>query len=415
MSDESQWRWLRVFAPIWAGQAMSLLGSQIASFALIWWMTVTTGSATVLATATMVAVLPGVLLGPLIGAYVDRWDRKTVMIISDLATAIAAAALGLLFLTGAIEIWHIYVSSFIRGVGGYFHLAAMRAATTLLVPERHFTRVAGLNQMLTAGIGLLSPPLGALAVTLAPIHTLMWLDVVTALIAIAPLLLVTVPSPPARTQQTHILQDLKESFAFVGTWRGLVLLTVSSVILNFLLAPALALGPLLATKQFGGGALEIAWITAAMSAGILTGGALITIIGGFKNQIATSIWGVIGMGIAGLAPAFALPDQLWLAVAGLYLLGVANAFANAPIMSIMQSAVPPQLQGRVFMLSGSLSGAAMPVGLAIAGPMTDWLGPQIWFQVGAITCIVMGAIQFSSRSIMSIERGPPRTAKVSTL
>ncbi len=406
-------RWLRVFAPIWIGQAASLIGSQIASFALVWWMTVTTGSATVLATATIATILPGIVLGPVIGAYVDRWDRKRVMIIADLASALAAGALGVLFLTGAIEVWHIYAAAFVRGIAGYFHLSAMRAATTLLVPPAQFTRVAGLNQMLAAAVGLLAPPLGALAVSIAPIHALMWLDVATALLAIAPLLFVIVPKPPARAEETHLLQDIREGFSFILAWRGMVLTTIVSVVLNFLLAPALALTPLLATKHFGGGALEIAYITAAMSVGLLVGGGLVAVMGGFKNRIAVSIWGVIAMGVAGLATAFAPPGYFYVAIAGLVALGVANAFANAPMAAIFQTVVPPELQGRVLTLIYSLCAAGMPIGLAIAGPLTDWLGPQIWFQVGAIACIVMGAIEFSSRAIMTIENGPPAREEAS--
>jgi MFS transporter, DHA3 family, macrolide efflux protein len=95
--------WGRVFFPIWIGQALSLLGSQVAQFGVVWWLTSTTGSGTVLAVATMVAILPGVVLGPVAGALVDRWDRRRVMIVADLLSAVAAATLALLFWTGTIE------------------------------------------------------------------------------------------------------------------------------------------------------------------------------------------------------------------------------------------------------------------------------------------------------------------------
>src|SRR5918998_1759481 len=108
-STAHQPRWMTPFFIIWTGEALSLSGSSLAQFALVWWLTETTGSATVLATATLAAMLPGIIVGPLAGAYVDRWDRRLVMIVADGVSALAAACLAYLFWTGTIQIWHVYV------------------------------------------------------------------------------------------------------------------------------------------------------------------------------------------------------------------------------------------------------------------------------------------------------------------
>lgn len=138
-------KWMAPFFTVWVGGAFSLLGSQLVQFALIWWLTESTGSATVLATASLVGLLPQVLLGPLVGALVDRWSRRWVMIVADSATALATIGLALLFWNGSIQIWHVYLLMFIRSIGGGFHWSAMQASTSLMVPKEHLSRIQGLN------------------------------------------------------------------------------------------------------------------------------------------------------------------------------------------------------------------------------------------------------------------------------
>src|SRR5574341_1229164 len=123
------------FGVLWAGQAISLFGSSLVQFALVWWLTQTTRSATVLAMATLVAVLPNVLLGPVAGVLVDRWNRRVIMIVADALVALATLVLAVLFLVGAAQVWHVYVILFFRAVAGIFHSTAMQTSTSLMVPD----------------------------------------------------------------------------------------------------------------------------------------------------------------------------------------------------------------------------------------------------------------------------------------
>jgi MFS family permease len=156
------------FFTVWTGQAVSLLGSQLVQFALVWWLTETTGSATVLAGATIVALLPQILFSPFAGALVDRWNRRAVMIVADTAIALATLLLAALFALGIVEVWHVFALTFIRSLGGAFHWPAMQASTTLMVPQKHFARVAGLNQTLFGATNVISPPVGALLLQVLP-------------------------------------------------------------------------------------------------------------------------------------------------------------------------------------------------------------------------------------------------------
>ena len=162
-------RWAPRFFAIWTGQAFSLLGSMLVQFALVWWLTQTTGSATVLAMATLVAVLPGIVIGPFAGALVDRWNRRLIMIVADSLIALVTLWLIYLYATGRMQVWQVYVAMFLRAALGGFHWPAMQSSTSLMVPKEHLARVAGLNQTMMGVMNIISPPLGALLLSVLPL------------------------------------------------------------------------------------------------------------------------------------------------------------------------------------------------------------------------------------------------------
>ena len=251
-------RWALPFFTIWIGQQMSLIGSMLAQFALVWWLTQTTGSATVLATASMVSILPQVVLGPMIGALVDRWNRRLLLIAADGAVALAAAWLVLLFWSGSMQVWHVYVIVLIRALGGGFHWPAMSASTSLMVPKKHLARLAGLNQAIQGAMNFVVPPIAALLLGLLPLHGIMAIDVGTALLAIAPLFFIAIPQPrrqPAAAgaaSRPSLWREMWAGLRFIGTWPGMLALLLMATVINLLLNPAFALMPILVTKHFQG-------------------------------------------------------------------------------------------------------------------------------------------------------------------
>jgi MFS transporter, DHA3 family, macrolide efflux protein len=188
--------WAVRFFSIFTGQAFSLFGSSLVQFALIWYLTQETGSATVLATASLFGMLPQILLGPIAGTIVDRGNRRMIMILSDAMIAIATLLLAYLFWSNIVEIWHIYTALAIRSMGGAFHYPSMAASTTLMVPKEHLSRVAGANQTLQGLVSIVAPPVGALLVAVMPTHNMLMIDVFTAILGITPLLIFSIPQPP---------------------------------------------------------------------------------------------------------------------------------------------------------------------------------------------------------------------------
>ncbi|MCS7222618.1 MAG: MFS transporter [Anaerolineae bacterium] len=401
---------LAAFGAIWAGQICSLIGSSTAQFALVWWLTKFTGSATVLATATIAAIVPGIALGPIAGAYVDRWSRRLVMIAADGAGALSALWLAYLFWSDSLQVWHVYIVMLVRSLAGSFHWPAMQASTSLMVPKEHLTRVAGLNQTMHGLMDIVSPPLGALLVGLLPLHDIMLIDVGTAMMAILPLLFVYVPQPvdhlrpsDATGKRPSVWADLLAGLRYVRGWRGLQWLIAMAMIINFLLTPGGSLLPLLVTHHFRGEAIQLASLNSAWGIGVVLGGLFLGVWGGFRKRIHTSMMGLSLMGFGFFAIGIAPATAFWLAVVANFVAGFMNPITNGPIFAVMQVAVAPEMQGRVFTLMSSLCMAMSPLGLAVAGPLADRIGVQPWFMMGGAFCILMGTASFFVPAIARLE------------
>ncbi|PKN92298.1 MAG: MFS transporter [Chloroflexi bacterium HGW-Chloroflexi-6] len=406
--EEFQNNWKPRFFTIFAGQALSLFGSSLVQFALVWYLTQQTGSATILATATLVAMLPQVVLGPFTGALIDRWNRRIVMIVADGVIALATLVLAGLFLFDLIEVWHIYAILLVRSVGGAFHWPAMQASTSLMVPKEQLSRVAGLQQTLFGLVSIVAPPTGAVLISLIPTQGVLMIDVVTALIAILPLLFIAIPQP-LREQtadgehKTSYWQDVREGFAYVAAWPGLLAILLMAVFINFLLTPAGSLMPLLVTKHFGLGAIEFGLTDSLFGAGMIGGGILLGVWGGFKKRIVTSMLGIIGLGIGVMAIGLAPANMFWLALIGMTVMGFMNPITNGPLHAVIQATVKPEMQGRVMSLIGSAATAMTPLSLAVAGPVSDLVGIRTWYLFGGAVCLLMGAAAFFIPAVMNIE------------
>ena len=408
--------WAVRFFTIFTGQAFSLFGSALVQFALIWYLTQKTGSATVLATASVFGILPQILLGPIAGTVVDRGNRRIIMIVSDALIALSTLALAYLFWTGAAQVWHIYLIMAIRSAGGAFHYPSMAASTTLMVPKEQLSRVAGANQTLQGLINIAAPPIGALLVAAMSTENILMIDVLTALMGISPLLFFSIPQPAraesrADEPKKNFMQDMSAGFKYMASWPGLLMVGLMATLLNFLLAPTSALTPLLVTKYFGKGALELGSLDSFFGIGIIAGGITLSVWGGFKKKIVTSLTGITSFSFAVIAIALAPADKFWILPASMCVIGFMMPICNGPLQALIQSIVEADMQGRVMSLIGSVAGAMMPVGLLIAGPITDATSYQTWFWIAGILNLLIGVGGFFVPAIMRIEENRQKKAE----
>jgi DHA3 family macrolide efflux protein-like MFS transporter len=404
--------WKRPFFLVWSGQAFSLLGSQLVQFALIWYLTKQTGSATVLATATLVGMLPQIFLGPIAGSYVDRHNRRRIMILADGGIALVTLLLVSLFAFGIVQIWHIYALMLLRSLGQAFHSPAFMASTSLMVPKEQLTRIQGVNQMLNGGLNIISAPLGALLLELFPMQGVLAVDIITAAMAVCTVLSVSIPQPVrelngADGKPISFWTDFREGFRYVLSWPGILIIIVMATLINFLLTPAGALAPLLITKHFGQGVVQLGWFEAVSGIGVIIGALLLSVWGGFKKRIVTAFVGLVGMGlpfaVVGILPA----EGFLICLVMVLVSSVTMPIVNGTLGAVMQATVDPSRQGRVFTLTGSLATAMTPLGLLVAGPVADGLGIQSWYIVGGLICAAMGIIGLFIPSVMNIEAGHP--------
>ncbi len=400
--------WQVPFFSVWSSQALSLLGSSLVQFALIWWLTERTGSATVLAMASLVGLLPQILIMPLAGALVDCWNRRRVMIVADGLTALVSLCLVYLFIVGATQPWHVLLGMMLRAVAGAFHWLAMQASTSLMVPREQLSRVAGLNQTLSGAMNMVAPPLGALLLSFLPVQGVLLIDVATAVPAIAALAIVAIPSPRQGVVERMgsfavLWREMRSGLAYAWAWPGLRAVILMAAAVNFLINPAFSMIPILVTKHFGGGVVQLGVLNSTWGVGVVLGGACLSTWGGFHRKVLTSLCGLAGMGLGllvlGMAPAWAFGMGL----VGLGLAGFMEPITDGPLFATIQSSASPEMQGRVLSLMISLAKATSPLSLAVAGPLADALGVRIWYWAAGLLCLLIAVGALFVPDVMRME------------
>jgi len=411
MAEERMKDWKKDFFPFWTGQMISILGSYLVQFTLVWWLTRETESATVLATASLFALVPEIIVQPFAGVIVDRLNRKQIIIIADAIIALATLLLGVLFFLDIVQIWFIYAIMLLRAIGGAFHYPAEQASVALMVPEEHLARIAGLNQASRGIINIIAAPLGALVLDLMGVEGALMIDVVTAAIAIGIVAFTTIPQQKKLEKNGKggigtVLADMRDGFRYLVSWKGLMVLTGMALIFKVALSPAFSLIPLLVYSHLNGTAAQYGLLEVFAGIGIILGGIILGVWGGFKRQVYTMILGgtAVGLGIflMGTLPAGAF---YW-SLPAVFLVGLAIPIVDGPISAILQANIDNEYQGRVMTLFGSVINLSGPIGLIAAGPVSDAWGIQIWFITAGVLifgCMVFG---YLNKDLMQIDAGP---------
>ena len=398
--------WKPRFFAIWGGQAVSLVGSALTQFVLVWWVTQHTGSAGALATAGVMSMLPVALFSPLGGAVADRFSRRLIMILSDAITAACMLVLILLFAAGSIQLWHIYSMMAVRAIMHAFQRPAAAASTANLVPADWLQRVAGMNQALEGLMTIAAAPLGALALAALPTQGALSIDLVTALLGILPLFFFKIPQPKpqAHTGQPSLLHDMLEGARYVLHRRGLLVLYSLTGLVVLTVMPCFVLTPLLVTGYFQGGVSQVAVMEAFAGVGIILGGLLLGVWKIPLHRVALiMISFAISCGTVALT-ALAPPGMFYLAVFWWFVSGVSYSTGNAPMFALLQAVIPNEMQGRTLALLSMVFGIAGPLGMALAGPIGETLGVRMVFILGGAVSAVLNLLALLFPSLWNLER-----------
>ena len=397
--------WARKFFTIWTGQALSLIGSALVQFALLLWIADVYRDAVMLSVAAVMGILPQVILGPFAGAYVDRLNRRRVMIAADSLTALATLLLMTSFALGTIQLWQVFVVMFFRSTMQAFHWPAMQASTTLMVPEEHLARISGLNQTVQGFSSILAPALGALLYVSLPMNWVLSVDLLTAALAVIALLSVRIPEvrKAAAGAAASVVSDLKDAFQYLRSWKGMLAMVIIFSVVNFLINPAFTLFSLLTLDYFGKGAYEVGLIETVAGIGMIVGGLALVRWGGSKRKIVTCMSALAISGGAVLVIGLLPPTWFSVAVVAALVIGVTIAMVNGSAMAIMQKGVRADMQGRVFALMSSIATGMSPLGLILSGPISKAFGIQVWFVLGGAAMLFIGAVSFFLPVLMRME------------
>lgn len=389
-----KYNWKLTFFTIWTGQAVSLITSAVLQMAFIFYLTEKTGSAMVLSVASLVGFLPYAAFGPVIGVLVDRYDRKKIMIGADLIIAAAGALLAIIALYMELPVWMVMLVLFIRSIGTAFHSPALSAVTPLLVPEEQLTKCAGYSQSLQSVSYILSPAVAAFLYSAWKLNAIIAMDVLGAVIACITVALVRIPKLNMEQQnlKLNFIKDMKEGLGVLKENKGLFALLLIGTLYMFVYMPINALYPLISMEYFGGTPLHVSITEIAYASGMLAGGLILGLFGGFKKRITLITASIFMMGasltISGLLP----PRGFVIFVVCCAIMGLSVPFYSGVQTALFQEKIKPEYLGRVFSLTGSIISLAMPVGLILSGFFADRIGVNHWFLMSGVLIIIIAVI-----------------------
>ncbi len=368
LADRQTFRGYLLF---WSGQLVSLLGSSIVQFTIIWWITVTTGSALYLSIATFLSLAPIVAIGPIAGVFADRWNRKKLIFVADLIQVLAIVVLIMLFWTGHSGIWQLLGILTFRAVFQAFHEPTVTAITPSMVPKNKLSRMNGLNYLFSGAVRLVGPVSAAVLLQFWQIQEILWIDVLTFLVAMVPLMITKIPSVKTSIANSSFKDELKQGFSFVRNARGMLTVAILATGLNFLIMPLSTLLPYFVKFDHFGGAEELALVMAFLEGGILFGGLLMSVKKGFEKKILTTIVAIViaflGYALIALTPT----GSFWFMALSALVFAVSIPVANVLLQTIMQMIVPLDMQGRVNSVTMALSMAAQPAGTLVSGAIVE--------------------------------------------
>ena len=382
------------FTIIWIGQVISLLGTAMTGFALTIWAWEITGEATALALVGFFAFAPTLLTSPFAGALVDRWNRKFVMMLSDLAAVLSTVIVLLLYSTGNLQIWHLYLTGALSGAFGAFQFPAYSAAVTTMVSKEQYGRTSGMLSAAQFASNIFGPALAVILLTMIGIAGILIIDIATFLIAISALLFVHVPQPVVTEEGLKSRGSLwKESvygFHYISERRGLLGLLVVFFGINLVATFAFTLLAPMILARTQNNATVLGIVQSAIGIGGVAGSIVLSIWGGPKRRIHGVLIGLVLVMLGVLFIGLGRDSYIWALAAffTMFFIPIVQGSSNA----IWQAKVAPDVQGRVFATRGVIATVSRPVALLVIGPLADWYFEPAMMSGGSLAPILSGLV-----------------------
>lgn len=408
MQEPIKRNWKNDTALFLISQTISLFGTSLVMYAMMWHITLSTQSGVMMAIYIICGFLPTFFLSPFAGVWADRYDRKNLIMLADTFTAVTTLILAVAFLKGYTSVYLLFIASALRALGTSVQTPAVNAFLPQVVPEDQLTRINGLNGSIQAVIMLVCPMISAALLTLATIETIFFIDVVTAALAVLVLLVflkVPAHAKALSPQHTSYFSDLRDGVLYVKHHRFLKKFFLYCVVFFFLIAPGAFLTPLQVARSFGSDVWRLTAIEIAFSVGMIGGGILMATWGGFKNKMHTMALSSVAVSLGTIALGAVSVFWIYVGIMGLW--GVFMPMFNTPSTVLLQERVEEAYLGRVFGVMGMISSSMMPLGMLVFGPLSDMVRIE-WLLMGTgfLLLLLSFALVYSKDLVAA---GEPKT------
>jgi MFS family permease len=387
------------------GQTVSVLGSRITTFALTIWVWEATGQATPLSLLAFFTATPPIIASLFSGIIIDRFPRKLLMLLGDTIAGLSSIALLLLLLSNSLAIWHLYLAGAVNGLFAYLHGMSLSASMSMIVPQQHYTRASALESAKGYGSNVLAPALGAALYYAVGLTGILILDLMTFLFAISSLSFLTIPQPQASKSDTAnketLWRQLTFGFRYIFKRPSLLAILLFLLTSNFVGNIGGAIFPAMILARSDDNAAVLASVEALSGIGGLTGAMVLSVWGGFRRRIHGLLLGSMFSRISGIVLGLAQLPWIW-SMAGFWQTFF-GSFVGSSNQAIWLSKVEPAVQGRVFTSRYLIAQLASPMGVAIAGPLADYVFEPAMQPTGILAGIFGGVFGTSEGSGMALQ------------
>jgi DHA3 family macrolide efflux protein-like MFS transporter len=389
-------RWLRNTVLFLTGQTISLFGSSLVQYAIVWYLALRTQSGLVLALATVFGFAPQAVMSVFGGVWADRYNRKLLAIGADGTIALTTLVLAVLLWRGVDGLWPVYLTLAIRSAGAGVQTPAVGALIPQIVPTDRLIRVNGINMSLQSSMTLVAPAAAAALFAAFGLQAVLFVDVVTAVIGISLVALIPVRTIVSNAQDSGYVENLRDGLRYVRSHRVILRVLLFFAVVFVLCAPPGYLTPLMVVRTFGDEVWRLTANELAFGIGMLAGGAIIAAWGGLRDRMRMLIWTGLLFGVLAVAAGLCgdilgLPGTFWGFLGVMVLFGVAVSAYMTTAMTLFQEQVEPEFQGRVFGVEGIVTALAMPLGMLVFGPVADIVSVEWVLVLSGVLMILVTA------------------------
>lgn len=397
MTPHSYWK--KDITLFLSAQTISLFGSSIVQYAIIWYITLTTSSGLMITLSTLCGFLPQLIISLFAGVWVDRYNRKYVSMISDAVIAVVTLLLAISFILGYKPLWLIFAVLAVRSFGTGIQTPTVNSIIPQLVPKEHLIRVNGINSTLSSLNMLIAPATSGVLYAYLSIEKIFFVDVTTAAIALTLMSMLKLARLSSQNLEgKSTIKAIREGFYYLKENPFISYLIIFLIVMMILISPAAFMTPLMVSRSFGPEAWRLAINEMAFSSGAIVGGIAIAMWGGFNSRLRTTLLagGAYGffMIALGCTPVFAIY------LAFNFLIGITMPCFNAPITALLQEKVDPAMHGRIFSLVQVANCCALPLGMVLFGPLADHFRIEHLLVMAGILVLLLCAQLFVKRKLM---------------